>query len=77
MNTFAETYQKNFGSFITKFRLGGIVQEEDSSVEAQRLKEIEKSRRHRQSLFTQEKTLRLSERLKALSPEERDKLESV
>ena len=83
-------YMQTFGSFVHKFNLGGTTALEKLNLDtnrdadgveltesAMRKGNIEKSRQAKAYFFTQEKQKRLEDKLKTLSPEEQEKLQTA
>lgn len=76
-----QQYQSQFGSFIAKYQLGGIIPREVTgddaqSMQVQRLAEIENSREARRHFFTQAKQEELRSRIAGMSEEQRQKIDS-
>ena len=79
---FVNTYQEQFGTFISKYNLGGLIpgkrlENGEQTAAVQRLNEIEKSREARAHFFNAEKSKALKEHIDAQSEEEREKIDTT
>lgn len=66
-----------FGPFVNKFQLGGIINPESKLEDDKKIIEVRAAQEKKQQMFTKQKAASLTERLAALSPDEKDKLESI
>lgn len=80
----SQSYQNMFGSFVTKYQLGGMIQGKmgisdvtgiGASDHTKKLGEIERSRSSRDHFFTQKKQEELRDRIDNMSEDEKARID--